>query len=67
MPGTRHGVALVITRLDTAAMTRFLAELGQAVAPGLLCVELAARPNRTDSLPVLLSLARTGQRLVRSV
>ena len=34
MPGTDTGVALVMTRLDTAAMNLFLAELGQAVAPG---------------------------------
>ena len=36
MPGTRHRcrLALVMTRLDTAAMNLFLAELGQAVAPG---------------------------------
>jgi hypothetical protein len=27
-------VALVLTRLDTAAMNLFLAELSQAVAPG---------------------------------
>ena len=34
LPGTRHSVALVMTRLDTAAVNLFLAELGQAVAPG---------------------------------
>ena len=28
---------------------------------------MAARPNRTHSIPVLLSLARTGQQLIRSV
>ena len=33
-PARDTGVALVITRLDTAAMKLFLAELGQAVAPG---------------------------------
>jgi DDE superfamily endonuclease len=36
-PYARHadtGVALVMTRLDTAATNLFLAELGQAVAPG---------------------------------
>jgi transposase len=31
---TLTGVALVMTRVDTAAMNLFLAELGQAVAPG---------------------------------
>ena len=33
-PARDTGVALVLTRLDTAAMNLFLAELGQAVAPG---------------------------------
>jgi hypothetical protein len=33
-PARDTGVALVMTRLDTAAMNLFLAELGQAVAPG---------------------------------
>jgi hypothetical protein len=33
-PARDSGVALVMTRLDTAAMNLFLAELGQAVAPG---------------------------------
>src|SRR5215470_16604517 len=32
-PARDIGVALVMTRLDTAAMNLFLAELGQAVAP----------------------------------
>jgi len=32
-PARDTGVALVMTRLDTAAMNLFLAELGQAVAP----------------------------------
>ena len=30
-------------------------------------LELAARPNRTHSIPVFLPLDRTGQRLIRSV
>jgi hypothetical protein len=30
-------------------------------------LELAARSNRTHSIPVFLSLARTGQQLIRSV
>ena len=34
------GVALVMTRLDTAAMNLFLAELAQAVAPGAHAVVL---------------------------
>src|SRR5262245_15700318 len=33
-PARDTGVALVMTRLDTPAMNLFLAELGQAVAPG---------------------------------
>jgi len=33
-PARDTGVALVMTRLDTAAMNLFLAELAQAVAPG---------------------------------
>jgi transposase len=33
-PARDTGVALVLTRLDTAAMNLFLAELAQAVAPG---------------------------------
>ena len=33
-PARDTGVALVMTGLDTAAMNLFLAELGQAVAPG---------------------------------
>ena len=33
-PARDTGVALVMTRVDTAAMNLFLAELGQAVAPG---------------------------------
>src|SRR5499427_7549042 len=33
-PARDTGVALVMTRIDTAAMNLFLAELGQAVAPG---------------------------------
>jgi hypothetical protein len=33
-PARNPGVALVMTRLDTVAMTRFLAELSQDVAPG---------------------------------
>ena len=33
-PARDTGVALVMTRLDTAAMNRFLVELSQAVAPG---------------------------------
>ena len=33
-PARDTGVGLVMTRLDTAAMNLFLAELGQAVAPG---------------------------------
>ena len=33
-PARDTGVALVLTRLDTAAMNLFLAELSQAVAPG---------------------------------
>jgi transposase len=33
-PARDTGVALVMTRLDTATMNLFLAELGQAVAPG---------------------------------
>jgi len=33
-PARDTGVALVMTRLDTAAMNLFLAELSQAVAPG---------------------------------
>ena len=33
-PARDTGVALVMTRLDTAAMNLFLAELGQAIAPG---------------------------------
>jgi hypothetical protein len=33
-PARDSGVALVMTRLDTAAMNLFLAELAQAVAPG---------------------------------
>src|SRR6516225_2863204 len=33
-PARDTGVALVMTQLDTAAMNLFLAELGQAVAPG---------------------------------
>jgi hypothetical protein len=32
-PARDTGVALVMTRLDTAAMNLFLPELGQAVAP----------------------------------
>ena len=33
-PARDTGVALVMTRVDTAAMNLFLAELSQAVAPG---------------------------------
>jgi hypothetical protein len=33
-PARDAGVALVLTRLDTAAMNLFLVELSQAVAPG---------------------------------
>ena len=33
-PARDTGVALVMTRLDTAAINLFLAQLGQAVAPG---------------------------------
>jgi putative transposase len=33
-PARDTGVALVMTRVDTAAMNRFLVELSQAVAPG---------------------------------
>ena len=33
-PARDTGVALVMTRIDTAAMNRFLVELSQAVAPG---------------------------------
>jgi len=33
-PARDTGVALLLTRLDTAAMNLFLAELSQAVAPG---------------------------------
>jgi transposase len=132
-PARDAGVALVMTRLDTAAMNLFLVELSQAVAPGahgivlmdkagwhtaselrvpenltlvflppyspelnpierlwlhlrdnrlshcvfqttegiirwlLRGLELAARRNRSHPLPVLLSMARAGQRLIRSV
>jgi hypothetical protein len=33
-PARDSGVALVMTRIDTAAMNLFLVELSQAVAPG---------------------------------
>jgi len=33
-PARDTGVALVMTRIDTAAMNLFLVELSQAVAPG---------------------------------
>jgi transposase len=39
-PARDTGVALVMTRLDTAAMNLFLAELGQAVAPGAHAIVL---------------------------
>jgi transposase len=39
-PARDTGVALVMTRLDTAAMNLFLAELAQAVAPGAHAVVL---------------------------
>jgi len=39
-PARDTGVALVMTRLDTAAMNLFLAELAQAVAPGTHAVVL---------------------------
>jgi transposase len=39
-PARDTGVALVMTRLDTAAMNLFLAELAQAVTPGAHAVVL---------------------------
>ena len=39
-PARDTGVALVMTRLDTAAMNLFLAELAQAIAPGAHAVVL---------------------------
>ena len=39
-PARDTGVALVMTRIDTAAMNRFLVELSQAVAPGALGILL---------------------------
>jgi transposase len=39
-PARDTGVALVMTRLDSEAMTLFLAELSQAVAPGVHAVVL---------------------------
>src|SRR5579863_4475646 len=39
-PARDTGVALVMTRLDTEAMSLFLAELSQAVAPGTHAVVL---------------------------
>jgi hypothetical protein len=38
-----------MTRLDTAAMNLFLAELSLAVAPGVHAVVLMARPGGTRS------------------
>ena len=48
-PARDTGVALVMTRLDTPAMNLFLAELGQAVAPGahgLVLMDKAGWHNR---------------------
>jgi putative transposase len=39
-PARDTGVALVMTRLDTTAMNLFLAELSQAVAPGVHAIVL---------------------------
>jgi transposase len=54
-------VALVMTRLDTAAMTLFLAELAQAVAPGAHAIVLMDKAgwHIADDLvvPTNLSLA----------
>ena len=42
-PARDTGVALVMTRIDTAAMNLFLVELSQAVAPGAHAILLMER------------------------
>jgi transposase len=62
-PARDTGVALVMTRLDTAAMNLFLAELAQAVTPGTHAVLLMDKAGwhiagnlvvPTDLTPVFL-------------
>jgi transposase len=60
-PARDTGVALVMTRLDTAAINLFLAELGQAVAPGahgIVLMDKAGWHTASDLIiPANLSLA----------
>jgi transposase len=59
-PARDAGVALVMTRIDTAAMNLFLVELSQAVAPGahgIVLMDTAGRHTASElRVPENLSL-----------